>query len=103
MGVWQRFWAWVTVDWRSWLAHPLICLAVAVALSAGFRGPRHIWWVVALGLMMLFYLHREIFGDRAKYKKAGTWEQHRADGFGDGIGAVCLFIGALGTLILSHC
>ena len=95
MKLWQRFWKWATVDWRSWIAHGLITLSVAVVMGFTLKGPTHLWFLALLFGMMCFYLHREVFKDRAKYIKAGTWADHKADGVGDAIAPVSLFVGAL--------
>ena len=100
----SRFWKWVTVDHRSWVAHGVNSVLFAAAfIAAGKIGGTVVqWWISGLTFSVLFFAHRE-WKDRAKYIKAGTWAEHKADGVGDFLAPVCLWIGAVSTFLMSSC
>lgn len=101
--VWARFWAWATVDYRSWVAHGINSMLIATAfVPLGFVARDFaFWWTVGTVAAMMFYLGKEL-RDRERYERADEWtDEKRDDGVGDLVGPFFLCAGSLMTYVAS--
>ena len=106
----RRLWNWVTLPFRSWIAHTLVSVTISSAVALLFS----IWELAAVGyaigavLAALYFMRKEYF-DYKKYEKAGTWEEqqradsgvsNKSDGVADLLGPLAHAIGAVVVYIL---
>ena len=109
---WGRFWRWVTVARRSWIAHTVICIVASAALCAVLGvawglGAAAAGYALGAFLGACGFTYKEFKSDAEKH--AGHWREaqpgsegvtYEADQIGDWIGPVAHGVGATVTYIL---